>query len=168
MASVTTAAKSICSDIDHCFVHRYAVNPANAHDSQMFPRRLVPENEQDYAWADSAFSGECFEDLLSLGGFESLIYEKGARNQPLSNAAKELNRVKSSIRDCVEYVFGCMTMFMGAKLTRKIGLERNEAWWGLKNLTLNFLRNLQLPSHIAIVARIPRRSSHSSNDPVNG
>jgi hypothetical protein len=25
-------------------------------------------------------------------------------------------------------------MSMGGKLTRKIGIERNEAWWGLKNL----------------------------------
>jgi len=32
-----------------------------------------------------------------------------------------------------------MTMSMGGKLTRKIGQERNEAWWGLKNLTFHFL-----------------------------
>jgi len=32
---------------------------------------------------------------------------------------------------------------MGGKLTRKIGLQKNEAWWGLKNLTFNFLRYLQ-------------------------
>jgi hypothetical protein len=49
-------------------------------DSQMLPRLLDLENEHDYAWADSAYSGECFEDLLNLGGFESLIHEKGARN----------------------------------------------------------------------------------------
>ena len=95
---------------------------------------------------------EIFEDFLSLGGFESLIHEKGARNHPLSDASKELNRVKSSIRACVEHVFGCMTMSMGGKLTRKIGLERNEAWWGLKNLTFNFLRYLQCSSHIAVIA----------------
>jgi len=29
-------------------------------------------------------------------------------------------------------------MSMGGKLTRKIGLARTEAWWGLKNLTFNF------------------------------
>jgi hypothetical protein len=49
-------------------------------DSQMLPRLLDLENEHDYAWADSAYSGECFEDLLNLGGFESLIHEKDARN----------------------------------------------------------------------------------------
>jgi hypothetical protein len=109
-------------------------------------------NEHDYVWADSAYSGECFNDLLSLGGFESLIHEKGARNHPLSDSAKELNRVQSSIRASVEHAFGCITMSMGGKLTRKIGPERNEAWWGLKKLTFNFLCFLQRSAHVAVVA----------------
>lgn len=134
---------SICIDVDHGFIRRYAVTPANIHDSQMLPRLLDPENEHDFVWADSAYSGECFADLLSLGGFESMIHEKGARNHPLSDEAKKMNRVKSAIRACVEHVFGCMTMSMGGKLTRKIGLKRTEVWWGLKNLTFNFLRYLQ-------------------------
>jgi IS5 family transposase len=143
---------SICIDVDHGFIRRYAVTPANVHDSQMLPRLLDPENEHNYVWADSAYSGECFEELLSLGGFESLIHEKGARNHPLGDAAKELNRVKSAIRACVEHVFGCMTMSMGGKLTRKIGLERNVAWWGLKNLTFNFLRYLQRANHVVLAS----------------
>ena len=134
---------SICVDVDHGFIRRYAVTPANVHDSQMLPRLLDPENIHDFVWADSAFSGECFEILLNLAGFESLIHEKGARNHPLSDAAKKLNRIKSAIRACVEHVFGAMTVSMGGKLTRRIGLQRNEAWWGLKNLTFNFLRYLQ-------------------------
>ena len=142
---------SICIDDEHGFIRRYAVTPANAHDSQMLPRLLDPENEQDYVWADSAYSGECFEKLLSLGGFESLIHEKGARNNPLSEAAKEANRVKSSIRACVEHVFSFMTMCMRGKLTRKIGLERTEAWWGLKNLTFNFLQYLQRSNKLSAV-----------------
>ena len=44
----------------------------------------------------------------------------------------------------MEHVFGCMTMSRVGKLTRKTGLARVEAWWGLKNLTLNSLRHLQL------------------------
>jgi IS5 family transposase len=143
---------SICIDVDHGFIRRYAVTPANIHDSQILPRLLDPENEHDYVWADSAYSGQCFEDLLSLGGFESLIHEKGARNNPLSNSAKKLNRFKSAIRACVEHVFGCMTMSMGGKQTRKIWLKRNQAWWGFKNLTFNFLRYLQRSCYVAVVA----------------
>lgn len=143
---------SICVDVDHGFIRRYAVTPANIHDSQMLPRVLDPENEHDFVWADSAYSGECFQDLLDLAGFESLIHEKGSRNHPLGDKAKELNRVKSAIRACVEHVFGCMTMSMGGKLSRKIGLKRTEAWWGLKNLTFNLLRYLHHSCDMTVAA----------------
>ena len=43
-------------------------------------------------------------------------------------------------------------MSIGGKLKRKIGLERDEAWWGLKNLTFNFHRFLQHSAHVAVVA----------------
>jgi hypothetical protein len=88
----------------------------------MLPMLLDPENEDDYVWADSAYSGQCFEDLLSLGGFESRIHKKGSRNHPLSEAAKERNSVKSAICACVEHVFGCITTSMRSKLMRKIGI----------------------------------------------
>lgn len=88
----------ICIDLDHGFIHRYAITSANVHNNQMPQRLLDPENQHDFVWADSAYSGECFEELLSLGGFQSLIHEKGARNHPLRDADKELNRIKSAIR----------------------------------------------------------------------
>jgi len=113
---------------------------------------LDPENEHDFVWADSAYSSDSFEQLLSLGGFESLIHEKGTRNHPLSDAAKDLNRIKTAIRVCVEHVFGGMTMSMGGKLTRKNCLERIKAWWGLKNLTYNFLRFLYQKPQACCVA----------------
>ena len=143
---------SICIDVDQGFIRRYAVTPANIHDSQMLPHLLDPENEHDNVWADSAYSGERFEKLLSLGGFESLIHKKGARYKPLSNTAKDLNRIKSAIRSRVEHVFGCMTMSMGGKMTRTIGLARTEMWWGLKNLTFNFVRYLQCTPNLATTA----------------
>ena len=55
---------SICIDVDQGFVSRYAVSVANIHESKMLPRLLVPEKEHDYVWADSAYTGESFEDLL--------------------------------------------------------------------------------------------------------
>ena len=79
---------SICIDVDHGFIRRYAVTPANIHDSQMLPCLLDPENEHDYIWADSAYSGDCFEDLLTLVGFESLIHERGAHNNRLAMPLK--------------------------------------------------------------------------------
>jgi IS5 family transposase len=92
---------SICIDVDHGFIRRYAVTPANIHDSQMLPRLLDLENEHDYVWADSSYTRKSFEVLLNLGVFERLIPEKSAGNHRLSDSVKELNRVKSSIRVCV-------------------------------------------------------------------
>lgn len=54
----------------------------------MRPLLLDPENEHDYVWVYSAYSGECFDDLLSLGGFENLIHDKVARNDPLREHPK--------------------------------------------------------------------------------
>jgi transposase, IS5 family len=48
---------SIYIDADHGFICRYGVTPANIHDSQMLPLLLDPENEHDYVFADSTYSG---------------------------------------------------------------------------------------------------------------
>jgi hypothetical protein len=103
----------------------------------MLPFQLDPDNEHDFVWADSAYSGDCFEGLPKLGCFESLIHEKGARNHPLSDETKKMNRLKSAIRACGEHAIGCMPMSMGGKRTRKIGLERTESWRGLKKPAFN-------------------------------
>jgi len=43
---------SLCIDAEHGFIRRYAVTPANIHDSQMLTRLLDSEYEHDYVWAD--------------------------------------------------------------------------------------------------------------------
>ncbi len=64
----------------------------------MLPMLLDPENHDDYIWADSAYSGEHFKDLLSLAGFENRIHDKDSRNHPLSAAATERNSIRSQSR----------------------------------------------------------------------
>jgi transposase, IS5 family len=108
----------------------------------MLPMLLDPENQDDYVWADSAYSGERFKDCFSLVGFENRIHEKGSRNHSLSAVVTDRNSIRSQIRARVEHVFSCFTTSMGGKFTRRIGLKRNKAWWNLKNLTFNFLRYL--------------------------
>lgn len=43
----------------------------------MLSMLLDPENQGDYVWAASAYSVQCFEDLLIPGGFDSRINEMG-------------------------------------------------------------------------------------------
>jgi IS5 family transposase len=88
--------------------------------------------------------------MLVLQQFFNLSDEE--LNHPLSDTAKRLNRVKSAIRACVEHIFGSMAISMGGKLTRRIVLGRNEAWWGLKNMTFNFFRYLQRASYTTVAS----------------
>jgi transposase, IS5 family len=54
---------SIFIDVDRGFIRRYVIAPSNVHDSQILPSLLDPENEHDFVWTDSAYSGESFEQL---------------------------------------------------------------------------------------------------------
>ena len=67
---------------------------------------VLPDSEiqANYGWADSAYSGQCFAVLLSLGGFESRINEKVSLKHLLSEAIKERNFFKSAIRAGVEHI----------------------------------------------------------------
>ena len=60
---------SICIDAEHGFIRRFVVTPANIHELEVHQMLLGQENQDDYFWADSAYSGKYLEDLLSLGGF---------------------------------------------------------------------------------------------------
>ena len=46
--------------------------------------------------ANSAYSGQRFKDLLSLGVFDNRIHKKGARNLRLNAAATEHNSIIGS------------------------------------------------------------------------
>jgi hypothetical protein len=97
----------------------------------MLPRLLEPDCWHYCAFVDSSYSSECFLKLINLGRFESLIHALSASNHPLSDAAKNLIRIKSAIRVCVEYFFGFMIMSMCGKLTIKIVIYGNVTWWGI-------------------------------------
>lgn len=126
---------SVSIDIEHGFLRNHEVSPANIHHSQVLPAILDPLNLDDFFLADSACSGELFEEFLSAAGFESFISERGYRNNLHSQARKAFNSVKSRARALVEHVFGNMVMTMHWMYTRLIGLKLNMAWWRLRNLT---------------------------------
>ena len=63
---------------EHGVIRSCAVTPANIHDSQMLPMLLDSENTDDYVWADYAYAGECFEDLLNLGVLKVAFTKRAA------------------------------------------------------------------------------------------
>ncbi len=80
-------------DATHSFIRRFTITPANIHDSQMLLQLLDPENRDGFVWADADYAAARYEDLLQVAGLESLIREKGSRCHPLSEEAKERNKV---------------------------------------------------------------------------
>ncbi len=54
------------------------------------------------------------------------------------------NKTRSKVRARVEHVFGAQSNDMGGTLVRSIGLMRAKAGIGLKNLTNNMHRQVQL------------------------
>ena len=141
-------------DAAHKFVHRYAVTPANVHDSLLFDEVLDPDNHDPQVWADSAYRSAEREEALQAVGYESHIHEKGQAGRPLNAVQQQRNRERSRIRVRVEHVFGHMQNSMGGKLVRTIGLARAQVKIGLRNLTYNLQRFVQLRrgAHVPVAA----------------
>lgn len=133
-------------DIDrrHKLVRRYHVTDSAVHDSQVVEAILDPDNTASDVWADSAYRSAEIEAKLSEKGLKSRIHRKGHRNKPLSGREKRGNKTRSTVRVRVEHVFGAQSNDMGGTLVRSIGLARAKARIGLKNLTYNMRRLVQL------------------------
>jgi len=56
------------------------------------------------------------------------------------------NKTRSKVRARVEHVFGAQSNDIGGTLVRSLGLMRAKARIGLKNLTYNMRRQVQLES----------------------
>lgn len=130
----------INTDAGYGFIRHYAVSDAAVHDSQRLAAVLDSDNLDDDIWADSAYFSERSEQVLDWMGFISHIHERAFRNRPLTAEQEANNKVRSKTRAKVEHVFGSMTMTMGGKAIRCIGIANARVYLGLKNLTFNLQR----------------------------
>jgi IS5 family transposase len=131
-------------DRKYKLVRRYHVTDAAVHDSQAVDHLLMQGNTGAGVWADAAYRSKEMEDKLRARKLRSRIHRKGARGKPLGEQAKRSNRTKSTVRVRVEHVFGAQTNDMGGTLVRSIGFCRAAMRIGLKNLTCNMRRFMQL------------------------
>jgi len=131
-------------DRKHKLVRRYHVSDAAQHDSQAVDHLLMQGNTGSGVWADAAYRSEEMEGKLRDRKLKSHIHRKGKRGKPLTEQANGSNRTKSSVRVRVEHVFGAQTNDMGGTLVRTIGMVRARAKIGMKNLTYNMRRLVQL------------------------
>jgi IS5 family transposase len=123
---------------------KYIATDASVHDSGATGKLLDEKDQGEDFYADSAYSGEPQEKIISGKEMNNRVCEKGTRNHPLTDEQKESNRLKSKIRSRVEHIFGFMEMSMNGMYINCIGIKRASAIIGLMNLTYNMFRKIQL------------------------
>ncbi|MDA1024200.1 MAG: IS5 family transposase [Proteobacteria bacterium] len=131
-------------DRRHKLVRRYHVTDASVHDSQVIEAILDANNTASDVWADSAYRSAEIELMLAGKGLTSRIHRKGRRNKSLTKREEQGNNTRSKVRVRVEHIFGAQSNDMGGTLVRSIGLVRANARIGLKNLSYNMRRLVQL------------------------
>jgi len=132
------------ADAESVIITDYTVSNAAVHDSQELPALVNEQKSAEALFADSAYKSAKTDQALDGLGIQNFIHEKGARNHPLNELHKGLNRLKSQIRCKIEHIFGCVENSMGGPEQEYIGLDRNATGIGLSNLCYNFLRYIQL------------------------
>jgi IS5 family transposase len=126
------------------FINTFVVTSASVHDSQATNDLLNPSDEGQELYADSAYTGENQEKIISKHKMVNKVHEKGYRNNPLTDLQKKSNTEKSRTRARVEHVFGFMEQSMNGLKLKSIGIIRATGIIGLINLTYNLFRYEQV------------------------
>jgi len=125
-------------------ITKFKVTDASVHDSQVIDNLLDESDRNQELYADSAYTGQKQEQVLSDKGVKNCVHEKGYKGKPLTDEQKKSNTEKSKVRARVEHIFGFMEMSMNGMYLHSIGIKRVNALIGLMNLTYNMFRKIQL------------------------
>jgi transposase, IS5 family len=106
-------------------IHSASVTAGNVHDSQELPNLL--HGEETRLYGDSAYRGaklrEQLKDLAPKA--KDFTNKRAYRSRPLTEADKETNRRKSSVRSKVEHPFLTLKRIWGFAKVRYRGLAKN-------------------------------------------
>ena len=106
-------------------VHSASVTAANVHDSHEVPNLLHSGETRFYG--DSAYRGQAQRERLKeiAPKARDFTNKRAYRNAPLTDADRETNRRKSSIRSKVEHPFLTLKRLWGFAKVRYRGLTKN-------------------------------------------
>ena len=106
-------------------VHSASVTAANVHDSHQVPNLLHGEETRFYG--DSAYRGKAQRERLKelAPKARDFTNKRAYRNAPLTDADKDTNRRKSSVRSKVEHPFLTLKRLWGFAKVRYRGLAKN-------------------------------------------
>jgi IS5 family transposase len=106
-------------------VHSASVTAANVHDSHEVPNLLHGEETRFYG--DSAYRGKDQRERLKAIAPKAKDFtnKRAYKNRPLTDADKDTNRRKSSVRSKVEHPFLTLKRLWGFAKVRYRGLAKN-------------------------------------------
>jgi IS5 family transposase len=128
----------------------YLVTDASVHDSQALDNLLNEKDKEQELYADSAYTGEKQENVITKKEMKNKVHEKGYRGKPLTEKQKTENTEKSKTRARVEHIFGFVENSMNGSIARTIGIVRAKAKIGMMNLVYNISRYIQLKKQVAL------------------
>ena len=134
----------IKTDAKSKIITKYHVTDASVHDSNATDILLDENDKGEPFYADSAYTGESQENIISEKEMINQVCEKGYRNKPLTDEQKSSNTEKSRVRSRVEHIVGFMEQSMNQMYIHTVGIKRATAAIGLMNLTYNMYRKIQL------------------------
>ena len=106
-------------------VHSASVTAGNVHDSQELPSLL--HGEETRLYGDSAYRGEKPKERLKelAPKARDFTNKRAYKNRPLTEADKDTNRRKSSVRSKIEHPFLTIKRIWGFAKVRYRGLAKN-------------------------------------------
>ncbi len=104
-------------------VHSVAVHEHDRQGLQPLMEGLSVE-ERKRVLADKGYKSKENDQLLEDMGRESLVMQKGDRNEPLTKPPKERNKAISQECWVVEQTFGGLARWFHGQVTRFKGLEK--------------------------------------------
>lgn len=115
----------IGTDSQSGLIHSASVTAANVHDSHQVPNLLHGEETRFYG--DSAYRGKAQRERLKdiAPKARDFTNKRAYRNAPLTDADRETNRRKSSVRSKVEHPFLTIKRLWGFAKVRYRGLAKN-------------------------------------------
>ena len=121
------------------FIRGETGTDAARYDGHELATVLDGANSSKAVWADTGYRSAKNEAWLKAQGYRSHIHRKKPRGKPMAKHIRRGNATRSSIRACVEHVFGHEKGPMALTI-RSIGQTRAKARMTMANLSYNFRR----------------------------
>ena len=123
-------------------IETYHTTDASVHDSNVIEPLIKEKDKGQDLFLDAGYESK--GDIVGKKGMKPVIYEKGHRNNPLTDDQKQNNCIKSKDRCRIEHIFGFIEGAMEGSLVRSIGMVRAKAANALTNLVYNIFRYVQI------------------------